>query len=229
MKIQNKGNGKAEIYIYEDIGEGWLGGLSAKAFADEVKGLGKLTQINVRINSAGGSVFDGIAIYNTLVKNPARVIVDIDGLAASIASVVAMAGDEINIADNAMMMIHDPWTVASGSAGELRKTADLLDLLREQLLDTYDKRSSASRDDISLMMDDETWFTSQQALDFGLVDKVTDEVKMAAYDLSKFKHPPRILSEQTPTNRGDLAREKVARMGARVGARKQSASARKAN
>ena len=107
FEIKCKGT-MADILIYEDIGDGWLGGISAKTFADELKKLKNLTQLNVRINSPGGAVFDGLAIYNTLKKHKANVTVSIDGLAASIASVIAMAGDQITMAENALMMIHDP-------------------------------------------------------------------------------------------------------------------------
>ena len=197
MKIINKGNKKAEVLIYEDIGDGWMGGLSAKRFADDLNALGKLSEINVRINSPGGSVFDGVAIYNTLRKNGAQIIVDIDGLAASIASVIAMAGDVVNMADNALLMIHDPWGVFAGNADDLRQQADLLDTVQGTLVDTYMKRATASREDIQQMMHDETWMTAEEALGHGLIDSVTDEVKMAAhFDLAryKFKHVPAVAS-----------------------------------
>lgn len=199
MKIINKGNKKAEVLIYEDIGEGWMGGLSAKRFAEDLKKLGALDQINVRINSPGGSVFDGVAIYNTLVNHGAQIIVDIDGLAASIASIIAMAGHEIRMAENAFMMIHDPWTISAGSADELRKQADLLDKIRDQLIDTYMKRATVNRDDISQKMTEETWLTAAEALDIGLVDSVSAEMKLAAsarvYDLSRYRHVPEKLAK----------------------------------
>ena len=208
MKIINKGNKKAEILIYEDIGDGWLGGLSAKRFADDLKALGKLNEINVRINSAGGSVFDGVAIYNTLRKNGARIIVDIDGLAASIASIIAMAGHEINMAANSFFMIHDPWGVFAGNADELREQADLLDKVRGTLVDTYVAQSNAERETVEQMMTDETWMTADEALEHGFVHSVTDEVQVAAHhDLTKFKHPPQtmqasadVVNIETPEN-----------------------------
>src|ERR1044072_9600498 len=97
FSIKAKGNSEAEILIYEDVGEGWFGGVTAKQFAEDLKALGKVDTINLRINSAGGDVFDGLAIYRRLVDHPARVITHIDGLAASIASVIAMSGNEIRI------------------------------------------------------------------------------------------------------------------------------------
>jgi len=188
IKCKNK---SAEVLIYDDIGDSWLGGISAKTFADEVKKLGTVNDINVRINSYGGSVHDGIAIYNTLKRNSARVVVDIDGVAASIASIIAMSGEEINIADNGFMMIHDPWTISMGTADDFRREADLLDKTRSTLLDTYMKKATASEDTISQMMTDETWLTAAEALDVGLVTAITDEVKLAACankELLKYMH-----------------------------------------
>lgn len=196
-QINSKGKKKAVVYIYEDIGDGWLGGISAKAFADQLNALGQMDEINVRINSAGGSVFDGFAMYNTLLKNSATIIVDVDGLAASIASIIAMAGDEVNMSSNALMMIHDPWIVAGGSADELREQADLLDKVRGQLLATYVSRTDADEKVISDMMTAETWMTSDEALAAGFIDSINDEIKMAAHvDPSKFKNTPTLLIEQ---------------------------------
>lgn len=192
-QITAKGKGKAEVLIYDDIGAGWMGGISAKSFATELNAMGKLDEINVRINSNGGSVFDGVAIYNSLIKNSARVVVDIDGIAASIASIIAMAGDEIRMADNAFLMIHDPWIVTGGTADDLRTVAETMDKVRETLLDTYAKRPGSDRDHISQWMTDETWFTASEALDAGLIDSVAAEMKLAAFagvDLSKYKKAP---------------------------------------
>ena len=197
MKIQNKGNGKAEILIYEEIGEGWFGGIGAKRVAEDVKALGTLDEINVRINSDGGQVFDGFAIYNTLVRNSARIVVDVDGLAASIASIIAMAGDEINMAANASMMIHDPWGFAAGTAEEMRKTAELMDQLRSQLVDTYNAQANIDAEKISELMSEETWMTADQALEWGFIHNVTNELQIAASAnyklLNRFKNAPETL------------------------------------
>lgn len=193
LEIKAKKN-TAEILIYDDIGEGWLGGISAKSFADEVNKLGKKETINVRINSYGGSVFDGVAIYNTLKKNNARIEVDVDGIAASIASIIAMAGDDVRMAENGFMMIHDPWTVAAGTSADLRDQADVMDKVRDTLLDTYMKRATVERKEISNMMTDETWLNAEEALGAGLIDDLTPEVKIAACSnkelLNKYSHIP---------------------------------------
>lgn len=219
MEIKCKAD-SAEIIIYEDIGEGWLGGLSAKRFADEVKKIGNVKDIAVRINSYGGSVFDGLAMYNTLRNHGARITVQIDGIAASIASIIAMAGDEITIAENGFMMIHDPWVVAAGNAADLREQADLLDKVRGNLLDTYMKKATVPADQISQMMADETWLTADEAVAAGLVDSITEEVKLAACAnaqlMAKYRKTPCFLSDlvvaEPETPRRDAVSLKLSRM-----------------
>ncbi|MCK5219101.1 Clp protease ClpP, partial [bacterium] len=123
-----KAEKKVEILIYDQIGEDWFGdGVQAKKFAEELRDLGDIETIELRINSPGGSVWDGNAIYNTLRGHKATVNVTIDGLAASIASVIAMSGDTITMPENALMMIHNPATIAFGEAEEMRKAANMLD------------------------------------------------------------------------------------------------------
>jgi ATP-dependent Clp protease protease subunit len=187
----------AEIWIYEDIGDGWMGGVSAKQFAKDVKAIGKVETIQVYMNSPGGVVFDGIAIYNTLKRNAARILMDIDGLAASIASLVVMAGDEIRMAKNAMMMIHDPWTVTGGTAAELREMADTMDKIKDQILGTYVDRTGSDEAMISDLMAAETWMSADEALEHGFADEITEAQKIAAhFDLSKFKNVPSDLSSK---------------------------------
>lgn len=185
----------AEVWLYDVIGDSWEG-TTGKQFATDLKALGDVKTLNIFINSPGGSVFDGVAIYNVLRRHKARKVVQIDGIAASIASVIAMAGDEIRIALNGMMMIHDPWSIAIGTAEDFRKSADALDKVRESILNTYVERATATEDDLSAWMTAETWFTAEEAVDAGLADDVTDEVAMAAFaglDVSAFKHPPEAL------------------------------------
>lgn len=190
----------AEILIYEEIGDGWLGGISAKQFAEDVKGLKGVSDINVRINSEGGSVFDGNSIYNTLKNHKARITVDIDGLAASIASIIAMAGDEIRIAENGFMMIHDPWVVAAGTADELRNQADVMDKVQEKLVNTYVKRTNGDAEQISQWMKDETWMNAEEALERGFVDSIVEETRMAARvrNSNRYKHVPETLIDARP-------------------------------
>jgi len=190
--IINAAEKSAEIWIYEDIGDTWLGGISSKQFASELKAGGDVDTINVYINSSGGSVMDGLAIYNSLKRHRARKIVNIDGFAVSIASLVAMAGDEIRMAENGMIMIHDPWIVTSGSAKELREQAAVMDKVKSSLVSTYMKQTGKEADWISDMMDAETWMNAAEALDHGFIHKITAEQKIAAYtDLSRFHNAPK--------------------------------------
>lgn len=182
----------AEIYIYDEIGAGFFGGVSAKQFVDDLNGLGKVDTINLYINSPGGDVFDGVAIFNALKRNKAQIAVHIDGLAASIASIIAMAGNSITIAENGMIMIHDPWTFAIGNAAEMRKQADVLDQVSGTLVNTYTGRTGLDVEEVKSLMGAETWFDADQAVDKGFADKKSQPVKMAAhFDLSRFRNVPR--------------------------------------
>jgi ATP-dependent protease ClpP protease subunit len=189
---------EGEILLYQDIGQGgfFSEGTSAEGFAKDLKALGKVSTINCRINSPGGNVFEGMTIYNLLASHQARIVVHVDGLAASIASVIAMAGDEINMADNAMMMIHNAWGIGMGSAEDLRKTADVLDSITGTIGATYTKRTGVKEDKVRAMMDAETWMTAADAKTDGFCDNVVDNMKMAAcaFDPRRFKNIPATLS-----------------------------------
>lgn len=186
-------NSTAEILIYEQIGQDWWGdGLSAKTFADDLKAAGDLDEIRLLINSPGGDVFDGMAIYNTLLRHKARKIVEIDGLAASIASIIAMVGDEIRIAENAMLMIHNPWSVAVGSADDFRQQAEVLDAITEQLITTYAARSKQERQQIADWMTAETWMSGAEAKERGFATSVTEAKRVqACFDRRWFRNAPK--------------------------------------
>jgi ATP-dependent Clp endopeptidase proteolytic subunit ClpP len=199
MKMENKSwyqikalaNSSAEISIYDEIGA-W--GVSAKSFMDELKSVGDVSDITLRLNSPGGSVFDGMAIYNQLKSHKAQITVYIDGLAASMASVIAMAGDLVVMPENAMLMIHNPWTMTAGDAAELRKNADLLDKIKTTMLSAYTGKTGKTEDEISALMDAETWFTGSEALAHGFADEAYEALDIAAcvknFDLSKFQNSP---------------------------------------
>ena len=174
-----EGETSAEISIYDAIGSF---DVNAKQFVDELKDINADT-INLRINSPGGSVIDGNAMFNALQRHPAKVITHIDGLAASMASVIAMAGDEVHMADNALLMIHNPWTFSMGDADELRADADLLDKMSASILSSYG-RSQYEVDELKNLMDEETWFTAQEAFDAGFVDHISTGLRAAAGDIT---------------------------------------------
>ena len=167
-------NNVAQIDIFGDIvSEKWFDEeTSAVSFRDALKELGDVSTINLSINSGGGSVFDGIAIYNMLKSHKATVNVYVEGLAASIASVIAMAGDTITMRSGSMMMVHMPWTLSQGNAEEMRKTADTLEKTGDSIVDIYSERTGISSDDIRNIMNDETWLSAEEAVEQGWATKL---------------------------------------------------------
>ena len=157
-----------EVFIYDDIGPAWMGMIDASTVMAAIKGYeGRLT---VRINSAGGSVDEAIAVYNALERHKGGVDVAIDSLAASAASYIAMVGKSISIADGGMVMIHSPWTLAMGNSSELRKTADILDKYEERIAGAYKKRMGLDDEAMKALLADETWYNATEAIAAGLAD-----------------------------------------------------------
>jgi ATP-dependent Clp protease protease subunit len=150
-----------------------------------------VAELTVRINSPGGSVFDGVAINNALKRHPASVTVWIDGIAASIASMIAMAGDEVVMPENAMLMLHDPSGLVAGTAADMRATADALDKMATAMIAAYRDKSDAGDAEIAALMAAETWLSAEEAVELGLADRVEAPLRMAAhFDLSRFRNPP---------------------------------------
>lgn len=170
-----EGDGAADLYVYDYIGATWDGeGVTAKKFMADVQALPKsVAQINLHVNSPGGSVFDAVAIANMLRAHRAAVNVSIEGLAASAATIVSMAGDKISIAENALFMIHDPYGFAMGGAKEMRAEADALDRVRDAIVATYKWHSPLDAEKISGLMQDVTWWSAQEAVDNGFATEVT--------------------------------------------------------
>jgi len=201
--IENKAATEATVYIYDEIS---LWGVSANQF---VKDLNEITAktINLRINSPGGNVFDGITIYNSLRDHSAKVKVQVDGLAASIASIIAMAGDEIRMAKNSFLMVHNAWSFTAGNAKDLRKLADTLDKIDGTLTQTYQDKTGMPTADIQQLMEDETWLNADEALAKGFADSVGDPVEAKArFDLDKYNKVPQavIAMNIKPDNERDL-------------------------
>lgn len=172
----------AEVLIYGDIGESWWGEtVSAKDFVREVSAL-DVDELVVRINSVGGSVMDGIAIYNALKRHKATVKTINDGLAASIASLILMAGDEVEMAENALMMIHAPWGYAAGNAVDMREFADLLDTWAEAMATSYANKTGKDKSEILALLTDgvDHWYTAEQAMESGFVDATAPALALAA-------------------------------------------------
>lgn len=185
LQVRSESATKAEIVLYAGIGQDYWGDgsmISAKNFSDELKALPKtVNELTVRINSPGGDVFDGIAIYNRLKQFNGTVNVIIDGLAASIASIIALSGDTITIGEGALYMVHLPWTFAYGNRMELDNVVNRLMDVEEQMLGIYAKKSGLDRSEIKALLEAETWLDADQAIEKGFVDaKVEESVPIAA-------------------------------------------------
>ena len=171
-----------DIRINGQIGEDWWSGngTTAQGFIDEVEALGTIKTINLHINSPGGDVADGLTIFNYLRNHSANIIVTIESQAASIASVIAMAGNEIVMGIGATMMVHNPWTWASGNANDFRKMANDLDVITAGLIDSYAFKSGKGHDEIKALLDGETYMTAKEAVEHGFADREDVELKAAA-------------------------------------------------
>jgi len=172
----------AEVFIFGDIGESWWDEtVTAKQFVKDFAAI-DADAITVRINSYGGSVTDGIAIYNAIKRHSAAVTVSIEAAAYSIASLIAMAGDTVEMADNALMMIHAPWGYAVGNSADMRDMADTLDKYAQAMASSYVAKSGMSNDDVLALLTDgqDHWYTAQEALDAGFVDSIAAALPIAA-------------------------------------------------
>jgi ATP-dependent Clp endopeptidase proteolytic subunit ClpP len=187
----------AEVFIYGDIGESWYGdSISASNFVRDINAL-QVEQMTIRINSYGGSVVDGIAIHNAIKRHKASVTVAIDGLAASIASLIAMAGDQVEMAENAMLMVHAPWGGVSGNAAEMRAYADMLDAWSQSMSTSYASKTGKTAEEMLALLTDgaDHWYTAADALAEGFVDAVISASPesasaMASFDLTRFPGVP---------------------------------------
>ena len=189
-RVSLKADKTGEVLIYDTIGQDWWTGegVTAKGFQQALKSLGDVALINLRINSPGGDVFEGSAIYTLLNQHPAKIVVHIDGLAASMATIVAMTGDEIHMAANALFMIHEPRAVAVGTAEEMLATVDLLDKISQSAVDVYAARSGQDKATIKKQMQAETWFSAEEAKAAGFVTSVTPNKQLTAhFDVSSLR------------------------------------------
>lgn len=201
-------NNEARIDIYgEVVPDDWRASdvdTSAVSFRNAIKDLGEVDTLNVHINSPGGSVYDGVAIFNMLRQHKASVTVHIDGLAASIASVIAMSGDKVVMPSNSMMMIHNAMSVSMGNANDMRKMADDLEKINESVINSYiAKNPELDREYLKALMDDETWLTASEAYELGLVDVIDEPVAAVASidkeQVNRFKNVPKMLKEMVET------------------------------
>lgn len=193
-----------ELTLYGEISDiSWWGDeITPKQFKEDLDALGDIDVLNVYINSPGGNVFAGQTIHSMLKRHKATINVYVDGLAASIASVIAMAGDRVIMPRNAMMMIHNPWTIAMGNAQELRKTADDLDKAGQSMIEAYLSKASIERDKIAELMEAETWLSAEECLEYGFADEIEDSKQVAACldveILGRYKNTPKDLLANEP-------------------------------
>lgn len=206
FKIENVSSKETNIYLYDEIS--WWG-ISAEGF---IKDLNEITSpiINLHINSPGGAVFDGTAIYNALRQHKSKIISYIDGLAASIASVIPLATSEIIMGENAFFMIHEPFSIVIGTSEDMRAEADLLDKVSKTISKIYQNKTGKEEHEIKEFMAAETWFTAEEALEAGFIDKIykdkEEEAKAKAtmFDLSIFAHIPDVLNTSKKTTKREL-------------------------
>lgn len=183
LRPQAEAAGEYELLIYGDIGESWWGeSVTALSIVQQLQALpAGTTQINVRINSYGGSVSDGIAIYNALKRNAARKVVTVDGVAMSSASLIAMVGDEVNMPATSLLMIHAPWGLAQGNAQDMRVMADVLDTYADAMANAYAAKSGKPKADMLALLDDglDHYYTGEQAVAAGFADALVDALEDA--------------------------------------------------
>lgn len=214
--VKAESNKRGSLYIYGTItAYKWDDAdVTAKQFADDLEALGDVDALDVFINSPGGSVFQGQAIYSILKRfgEKTPVHVHVDGLAASIASVIAMAGSTVTMPRNAMMMVHNPWSIAIGNAADFRKEADTLDRIRVALIEAYMSKVNITEDKLSELLDAETWLTAQECHDYGFCDELGEEKQVAAsVDPEIMAHyrnaPPELLVPASPAALSEAERQ----------------------
>ena len=196
IKAAAEAESNTDVYIFGVIG--WE--VMAAQFVKDLKAVTTDT-ITIHINSEGGGVFDGIAIYNAIRNHKAKIITRVEGIAASMASVIALAGEERLIADAGFLMIHNPWTFADGESDDLRKAADVLDKVKEQLVAIYCDRLGKSADEVKVIMDAETWWNADEAISNGAATGKFELLKAAArLNLSCFAKAPKSALEKFSTS-----------------------------
>jgi len=186
--------GNVEVTIFDEIG---LWGITAEDFKREFDAAARgANSILVSINSPGGDVFDGVAMYNTIAKARDKVTIEVIGVAASIASIIALAGSKMKMGEASFFMIHNPWSLAIGTAEDLRQRAATLDAIRDEMVDIYQAHSELDRDEIIAAMDEETWYNPDQAYQAGFAQEIVvpEEQDIAALAFNwrayNYRHVP---------------------------------------
>lgn len=195
--LRGEGTDTLDLDVYDVIGEHWGEGVRAKDVRAALRSAQDAKTIKLKLNTMGGDIFEGLAMYNGLKSHGARVIVEVDGIAASMGSILAMAGDEIIVPKSAWVMIHNPWGFGIGSSEDLRDHADLLDKQKETLVNIYAERTGQKPADIRKWMDAETWMTGDEAVELGFATKTTSKQQSKAA-LQAFASARRLGFENLP-------------------------------
>lgn len=201
-KAKDGGDGEdLDLFILDDIG----GGTTAKQFIEDVQDLAEgKREIRLHINSPGGSVFEGLAIYNFLRSLSARVTTIVEGVAASIAAVIAMAGDRVMIPENGFLMIHNPISIAMGEADDMRQVADFLEKITGTIAGIFAKKTGLEEKEIRKLMAETTWMDGKEAVEKGFATDLTDAVKIAAsFDLNKLENMPAQVADALAKQKGN--------------------------
>ena len=199
--MKNEEEKSAELILYGSIGsDEYWDDISDKAFKQDIENLGDVENITLHINSPGGSVFSAVAIANILKNHKAKVTANIDGLAASAATIITSACDTVRMPKNALFMIHNPITFAYGNNQEMQKTVQMLDKVKNSIIETYLNKTKTDKETLSELMDNETWMSAEEAKEYGFIDEILDEnvekevienkliINNTAFDISKFKN-----------------------------------------
>lgn len=199
--MKNDEEKSAELILYGSIGsDEYWDDISDKAFKQDIENLGDVENITLHINSPGGSVFSAVAIANTLKSHKAKITANIDGLAASAATIITSACDTVRMPKNALFMVHNPITFAYGNNQDMQKTLEMLNKVKNSIIETYLNKAKTDKETLSELMDNETWMSAEEAKEYGFVDEILDEsvekevienkliINNMAFDISRFKN-----------------------------------------
>ena len=199
--MKNDEEKSAELILYGSIGsDEYWDDISDKAFKQDIENLGDVENITLHINSPGGSVFSAVAIANTLKNHKAKITANIDGLAASAATIITSACDTVKMPKNALFMVHNPITFAYGNNQDMQKTLEMLNKVKNSIIETYLNKAKTDKETLSELMDNETWMSAEEAKEYGFVDEILDEsvekevienkliINNMAFDISRFKN-----------------------------------------
>lgn len=217
IRLDTSGDGNAKVYVYDVIDQWW--GASAEAFVEALQGADG-RNVDLHINSPGGDVFEARAMIASMVSYPGEITAYIDGLAASAATPLAMAANQVRMTDGGLFMIHNSWTMSWGDKGELRATADLLEKVDGELANGYARQTGKALDQVKTWMDATTWFTAAEAKDNGFVDEVMPATKREAsasasrWNLSAYANAPKLTAPPPTEQDPELANRVAAQLQA---------------